>query len=343
MSGRVKVAVVGASGYTGEELLRVLLRHPNIELTAITSRQMAGQPLSSVLGPSAGRTRLAFQNLGPQEVSACADVFFLALPHGVAAEYAVPLLQAGKTVLDLSADFRLKSEAKYKEYYKETHPAAGLLQESVYGLPELYRKELKKARLIACPGCYPTSSILALAPALRHKLIRPETIIINSLSGISGAGKKADTLFSFCERDENLAPYSVPSHRHIPEIEQELSNLAGQPVMISFTPHLVPVIRGMLTTVCATLTRPVTQDEVQSIYEKEYAGEEFVPVLPSGQLPETKRVMRTNACEVAVRCDPRTNRLFCFSAQDNLGKGAAMQAVQAFNVRFGHAECTGLS
>ena len=343
MSGRVKVAVVGASGYTGEELLRVLLRHPNIELTTITSRQMAGQSLSRILGPSAGRTGLVFQNLGPQEAAPLADVFFLALPHGVAAEYAVPLLQAGRTVLDLSADFRLKSESKYKEYYKETHPAPALLQESVYGLPELYRDQIKKARLIACPGCYPTSAILALAPALRHKLIRHETIVINSLSGVSGAGKKADTLYSFCERDENLSPYSVPGHRHIPEIEQELAGLAGEPVMISFTPHLVPVIRGMLTTVCATLTRPVCQSEVQAVYEKEYAGEAFVPVLPSDQLPETKRVMRTNTCEVAVRCDPRTNRLFCFSAQDNLGKGAAMQAVQAFNVRFGFNENTGLT
>ncbi len=342
MSGSQKVAVIGASGYTGEELLRALLRHPNISITAITSRQQAGQSLARVLGPSAPPTNLVFQNLAPDDVADCADVFFLALPHGVAAEYAVPLLKAGKTVFDLSADFRLKSTVLYQEYYKAAHPAPALLQESVYGLPELYREKLKQARLIACPGCYPTSTILALAPALRHKLVRNETIIVNSLSGISGAGKKADTLYSFCERDENLAPYSVPNHRHIPEIEQELSCVAGGPVTLSFTPHLVPVVRGMLTTCCATLAAPLTQAEAQKIYETDYLGERFVPVLPSDQLPETRRVMHTNACEVAVRCDPRTNRLFCFSALDNLGKGAALQAVQSFNVRFGFNEAAAL-
>jgi N-acetyl-gamma-glutamyl-phosphate reductase len=342
MAGKQKVAVVGASGYTGEELLRVILRHPNIELTAVTSRQYAGKTINNLLGAQALKADLVLENLDPVAVSDKADVFFLALPHGVAAEYAVPLLRAGKVVIDLSADFRLKSAAKYKEYYQEDHPAKNLLKESVYGLPEFYREALKTAQLIACPGCYPTSTILALAPALRHKLIRPETIIVNSLSGVSGAGKKADVLYSFSERDENMMPYSVPKHRHIPEIEQELSNLDGEAVAISFTPHLVPLVRGMLTTVVADLVRPHSQAEVQKIYEDFYRHEPFVPVLPPDQLPETKRVLRTNACEVAVRVDARTGRLFMFSAQDNLGKGAAMQAVQAFNVRFGYPEATGL-
>lgn len=342
MSDLKTVAVIGASGYTGEELLRALLLHPNVSLKAITSRQMAGQSLAKVLGSTAKASALTFENLSPEQVAEKAEVFFLALPHGVASEFAVPLLKAGKTVFDLSADFRLKDQAKYQAYYKDGHPAPELLAQSVYGLPELYRDSLKKAQLIACPGCYPTSTILGLAPALKNGLIKTDTLIVNSLSGVSGAGKKADTLYSYCERDENLMPYSVPSHRHIPEIEQELSNLAGHAVTISFTPHLVPLIRGMLTTTVASMAKPVTGDEVQKMYEDFYRNESFVTVLGQDQLPETKRVMRTNFIEVAVRCDARTGRIFFFSAQDNLGKGAATQAVQAFNVRFGWKENVGL-
>jgi N-acetyl-gamma-glutamyl-phosphate reductase len=345
MSDQKAVAVVGASGYTGEELLRVLLRHPNVSLKAITSRQMEGQSLVKILGPVAQASELHFENLSPAQLADKAEVFFLALPHGVASEFAVPLLRAGKTVIDLSADFRLKDADIYQQYYHAPHPAPDLLAESVYGLPELYRDKLKQAQLISCPGCYPTSTILGLAPALRSSLIKPETIIVNSLSGISGAGKKADTLYSFCERDENLMPYSVPSHRHISEIEQELSLLAGSNVMISFTPHLVPLVRGMLTTSVASMSelgRPIPVAEVQKIYEDFYREEEFVSVLGQDQLPETKRVLRSNYIEVAVRCDARTGRMFFFSAQDNLGKGAATQAVQAFNVRFGLSESTGL-
>ncbi|NJK92348.1 MAG: N-acetyl-gamma-glutamyl-phosphate reductase [Blastochloris sp.] len=342
MSELKKVAVIGASGYTGEELLRVLLRHPNTSIEAITSRQMAGKTLESVLGAVAKESPLVFENLSPTEVSGRADVFFLALPHGVASEFALPLLKAGKTVVDLSADFRLKDKGLYHQYYKEEHPAPDLLVESVYGLPELYRSELKTARLIACPGCYPTSTILGLAPALKKGLLKPDSIIVNSLSGISGAGKKADTLYSFCERDQNLMAYSVPSHRHIPEIEQELSGLAGEKVTISFTPHLVPLVRGMLTTTVAELRGEMDQAGWQKLYEDFYAGEAFVTVLGTDQLPETKRVIRTNHIEVAVRHDARTGRVLFFSAQDNLGKGAATQAVQAFNVRFGLDERSGL-
>jgi N-acetyl-gamma-glutamyl-phosphate reductase len=342
MSDRKSVAVVGASGYTGEELLRVLLRHPHVSLKAITSRQWAGQSLEKVLGASARGSGLTFENLDPEQLSERADIFFLALPHGVASEFAVPLLKAGKTVFDLSADFRLKDPSAYQIYYHEKHPAPDLLEKSVYGLPELYREALKKAQLIACPGCYPTSTILGLAPALKQGLIRTETLIVNSLSGISGAGKKADLLYSFCERDENLMPYSVPSHRHIPEIEQELSLLAGEKVVISFTPHLVPLIRGMLTTTVASMKTPITTGEVQKCYEDFYQNETFVTVLSQDQLPETKRVMRSNFIEIAVRCDARTGRIFFFSAQDNLSKGAASQAVQAFNVRYGLDEAVGL-
>lgn len=339
----INVAVIGASGYTGEELLRALILHPQVNLQAITSRQLSGQSLQKILGSSAKGSSLIFENLSPDEVSKKADVFFLALPHGVAAEFAVPLLNAGKVIFDLSADFRLKDSEKYQHYYQAAHPAPELLAQSVYGLPELYRAALKTAQLIACPGCYPTSTVLGLAPALQHGLIKPQTIIVNSLSGVSGAGKKADTLYSFCERDENMMPYGVPEHRHIPEIEQELSSLAGQAVTISFTPHLVPLIRGMLTTTVADQVSPTSAAQVQKVYEDFYRDEHFVTVLGQDQLPETKRVMRTNFIEIAARYDERMGRLFFFSAQDNLGKGAGLQAIQCFNIRFGLQERLGLN
>jgi len=342
MSKRCDVAVVGASGYTGDELLRLLLAHPHTDLRAVTSRQMEGRSLADVMGAAARGSGLVFTHPSPAELAAQAEVFFLALPHGVAAEYAVPLLEAGRVVVDLSADFRLKDAGIYRQYYHADHPAPALLEQSVYGLPEIYRDALAGASLIACPGCYPTNAILGLKPALESGLIDPQQIVINSLSGVSGAGKKADTAYAFCERSENLAAYSVPVHRHLPEIEQELASLAGVPVRVSFVPHLVPVIRGMLGTLSAPLARAVEPEDVQALYESAYAGCPFVHVLPPNLLPETKRVARTNHCEIAVRIDAHAGRLIVVSATDNLGKGAAAQAVQAFNLRMGWPETEGL-
>lgn len=342
MSERCKVAVVGASGYTGDELIRLLLSHPRAELTAVTSRQMEGRPLRDVVGPAASACALNFTHPKAADLAAQADVIFLALPHGVAAEYALPLLDAGKIVIDLSADFRLKDAGLYQQYYHAPHPAPALLQQAVYGLPEIYANALASAQLIACPGCYPTNAILGLKPALQAGLIDPQQIVINALSGISGAGKKADTLYAFCERSENLAAYSIPIHRHLPEIEQELAALAGVPVRVSFVPHLVPVIRGMLGTLSAPLTRAVEPEELQKIYQKAYQDSPFVHVLPPGTLPETRRVIRTNHCELAARIDSHAGRLIVVSATDNLGKGAASQAVQTFNIRMGWPETEGL-
>ncbi|MDX6765768.1 MAG: N-acetyl-gamma-glutamyl-phosphate reductase [Candidatus Methylacidiphilales bacterium] len=342
MIDRCDVAVIGASGYTGEELLRILLRHPRVRLTAVTSRQAEGKPLSEVAGPAALSSPLVFEDLKPSEMAARAEVFFLALPHGVAAEFAVPLLQAGRTVFDLSADFRLKNPASYREFYHTDHPAPDLLGQAVYGLPETHARELAGATLVACPGCYPTNAVLGLAPALALGWIDPQRIVINSLSGISGAGKKADTFYSFAERSENLAAYSVPVHRHLPEIEQELAHVAGQPCRVSFVPHLVPVIRGMLGTLSAPLLRPVTQEQAQAAFEAHYAGSAFVKVMAPGKLPETKQVTGTNLCLLSVRVDAHAERLIVVSATDNLGKGAAGQAVQAFNLRMGWPETTGL-
>jgi N-acetyl-gamma-glutamyl-phosphate reductase len=342
MNDRCDVVVIGASGYTGEELLRILLRHERVSLQAVTSRQSAGQPISLNLGPSVPATPLVFEDLKPAEVVSRGSVFFLALPHGVAAEYAVPLLQAGKVVFDLSADFRLKNPQAYRDYYHADHPAPELLARSVYGLPETHGTEISGASLVACPGCYPTNAVLGLAPALAGGWIDPLQIVINSLSGISGAGKKADLAYSFCARSENLAAYSVPVHRHLPEIEQELAHIAGQTCRVSFVPHLVPVIRGMLGTLSAPLVIDLTQEAAQAAYEAHYAGSAFVHVLPPGMLPETKDVMGTNHCQLAVRVDAHAQRLIVISSTDNLGKGAAGQAVQAFNLRMGWPETTGL-
>lgn len=339
----LRIAVVGASGYSGEELVRLVSRHPELQLTAITSRSTAGQPVGSVIpGLPASLGSLTFANIPPAELADKADAFFLALPHGVAAEYALPLRKAGKVVIDLSADFRLKDPAVYKEFYGHDHPAPELLKESVYAQPELHRAEIKKSDLIACPGCYPTSILLALAPALKNGLIDPETIVINSLSGVSGAGKKADVSLLFTELNESMKAYSVPKHRHLSEIEQELSLLAGKSVVVTFTPHLVPLSRGMLTTITAKATRSLADADVAALYQKYYADEPFVFFKTDGTLPEVKRVARTNSIEIASRFDVRTGRLLLFSAIDNLGKGAAGQAVQALNVRFGFKETTGL-
>jgi N-acetyl-gamma-glutamyl-phosphate reductase len=294
------------------------------------------------MGPAAASCALNFTHPDPADLTSQADVFFLALPHGVAAGYALPLLDAGKIVIDLSADFRLKDAGLYQQYYHAPHPAPALLEEAVYGLPEIHAGALASARLIACPGCYPTNAILGLKPALQAGLIDPQQIVINALSGISGAGKKADTLYAFCERSENLAAYSIPVHRHLPEIEQELAALAGVPVRVSFVPHLVPVIRGMLGTLSAPLARAVEPEELQAIYQSAYEGSPFVHVLPPGTLPETRRVTRTNHCELAARIDGHAGRLIVVSATDNLGKGAAAQAVQAFNIRMGWPETEGL-
>lgn len=338
----LRVAVVGASGYSGEELVRLLWQHPHVELIAITSRQSAGKPVRSVISRLAPGRDLQFEDIAPADLPAKADIFFLALPHGVAAEYAVPLLKAGKTVFDLSADFRLYDPAVYAEFYDHPHPAPELLKQAVYASPELHRDQIKKSNLLACPGCYPTSILLALAPALRSKLIDPQSIVISSMSGVSGAGKKADVALLFGEINENLRAYSVPKHRHLSEIEQELSELAGQKVTVSFIPHLVPITRGIHTTITASLASSASETEIRSIYEKAYESEKFVQVLPVGQLPEVKNVARTNFIEIAVKIDPRTKRLFLFSAEDNLGKGAASQAIQAMNVKYGFPEETGL-
>jgi len=333
---KTKAAIVGASGYSGQELIRLLLRHPHVDITHYTSRQYAGKAVADVFPRFRGQVDAAF--VEPDVHKLDADVVFLALPHGVAAEYAPALLQKGIKVLDLSADFRLKSAAVYKEFYEHEHPAPGLLQQAVYGLPELHRDQIRGANLVACPGCYPTSIILGAAPAIKKGLGKPDTIIATSLSGVSGAGRKVADEYLFTECNESVRAYGIPKHRHIGEIEQELSALAGLGVTISFTPHLIPLNRGIVSTIYMTLAAKA--EDAFAMYGDFYKGEPFVRVARA--LPDTKNVEMTNYCDISVRVDPRTNRLIIVSAIDNLTKGAAGQAVQCLNLVCGYVETAGL-
>src|SRR3954463_14990401 len=347
-----KVAIVGASGYSGEELVRLLLHHPDVELSAVTSRQSAGQTLAQVFPKFANLPRaktLRFSEPKSEVLAKQADVVFLALPHGVAAEYAVPLIQAGCIVIDLSADFRVKSAAVYQEFYAHEHPAPEMLGKSVYGLPEVYRPQIKKASLIASPGCYPTSVLLPVIPLLKAGIIKPTGIIADSLSGVSGAGRKAELDYLFVECNESVRPYGVPKHRHLSEIEQELSIAANEPVTVQFTPHLIPVNRGILTTLYVAPMKHFDASGVQELaqkimacYQQAYGKEPFIRLLEGKSLPDTKNVAGTNVIEIGWRLDPRTGRLIVMSAEDNLVKGASGQAVQCLNLMCGFPETAGL-
>jgi len=347
------VAIVGASGYSGEELVGLLLNHPQVELTAVTSRQSAGQTVAQVFPKFASHPRagaLRFTEPNAALLAKQAELVFLALPHGVAAEFAMPLLQAGCLVIDLSADFRLKSAEGYKEFYARDHPAPDLLKKSVYGLPEVYRNQIKEARLIASPGCYPTSILLPTLPLLRAKLVKPNSIIADSLSAVSGAGRKAEVDHLFCECHESVRPYGVPKHRHLSEIEEQLSLAAGLKVTIQFTPHLLPMNRGILTTLYLAPAQNFASDvemhalseRIAGCYHAAYGREPFVRLLEGQALPDTKNVIGTNVLEIAWRLDARTGRLIVFSAEDNLVKGASGQAVQSMNIVFGFPETAGL-
>jgi N-acetyl-gamma-glutamyl-phosphate reductase len=341
----VRTAVVGASGYSGQELLHYLARHPVFHLSLVTSRLNAGQSLSHfVHGLPRELGALTFVDAAPDfALAEQADLFFLAVPHGAAAPYVVALREAGKTVVDLSADFRTTDPAIYKEFYGTDHPAPALLAEAVYGIPEIHRERLKSARLIAAPGCFPTSIILPLAPFLRAGWIEPDSIVVSSLTGVSGAGRKLELRLLFGEVNDNMYTYGVPKHRHLGEIEQELSLAAGKKITITFVPHLVPIHRGMLSTITARLTRPATDAVLHEVLQEAYGQEHFVEVLPAPALPEARQVANSNRIQLAARVDNRTNRLMLFSSLDNLGKGNASQAIQAANLASGLGETLGLA
>ncbi len=350
---QVKVAVVGASGYSGEELVKLLLLHPKVELTVLTSRQYAGKSLGEVFPKFSnlpGASLLEFTTPDCQAIIEKADIAFLALPHGVASEFAVPLSEGGCKVIDLSADFRIHDPAVYEEFYGAAHPAPQLLEKAVYGLPEWHREKIQKAQIIASPGCYPTSILVPCLPLIKAGLIQPSTIIANSLSGVSGAGRKADIPYLFVECNESVRPYGVPKHRHLSEIEQEISLAAGEKTVIQFTPHLIPVNRGILTTLTMAPSNEVISTEnpegyiqkVTETYQTAYRNEPFVRLLGTTGLPDTKHVVGTNNIEFGWKYDSRTGRLIVMSAEDNLVKGASGQAVQSMNILRGYPETTGL-
>ena len=340
--GKLPVAIIGASGYTGEELMRLLLRHPQLQLTLATSRTYSGKQINEIYPHLVEAKNLVFSSPSLEELqSKKEEIFFLALPHGEALSIAEPLLKAGKKVIDLSADFRLKNRDLFSTYYHTEAAPQALLNQAVYGNPELYAQEIQKAKFIACPGCYPTSILLALAPILKKGVISPNEIIINSLSGTSGAGRKAETSLLFAECAESVKPYSIGNHRHIPEIEQELSRIAGKSITVQFTPHLLPIRRGILTSITVK-TSLQTQSEIETIYQNFYQDNPFVRILTQ-TLPEIKHVAYTNRCDIAVRYDSRTGNLLIFSALDNLTKGAAGQALQCLNLMMGWKEAEGLS
>ena len=339
----LNVAVVGAAGYTGEELLRLLPRHPRVKLAAVTSRQHAGKRAREVFPHLALPDDLRFIAPDAAALAGEAEAFLLALPHGEAEPYATALVAAGRTVLDLSADFRIKDGARFEQFYGQKPAPQALRDQAVYGNPETNAAALRGAKLVAVPGCYPTSVLLALAPALQAGLIDRDVIVVNSASGVSGAGRKADVALLFAEVNESVKPYGVATHRHVPEIEQELARVAGRAVTVQFTPHLLPVNRGILTSIVARPSGALpAREHLECIYADYYADKPFVRVCTGSELPEIRRVTLSNRCDVAVRVDERTGRLLFFSAIDNLTKGAAGQAVQCLNVLRGWPETEGL-
>lgn len=339
----IKVGIIGASGYAGAELARIICNHPEIELTVATSRQYEGQPLSEVFPNLRGKVDILCENPPPTDLAEKADIFFAAVPHKTAMDLVPVLLDAGKKVIDLSADFRIKDVITYEDWY-QPHSSSHLLDEAVYGLPELYRSSIQQSRLIANPGCYPTSVILGLAPLLKAGLIVPETIIADSKSGTTGAGRAAQTGTLFCEVHDGFRPYKVGrAHRHTPEIEQELSLLAGSDIKISFTPHLLPIARGILSTVYGNLAKETTIKAVQELYENQYKNEPFIRLLKEDSFPATQYVRGSNFCDISFKIDHTTNRIIVMTAIDNVVKGAAGQAVQNMNIMCGFSEEMGLS
>lgn len=338
----LRCAVLGATGYAGAELTKLLLAHPKVRVSLLTTRQEKPIALREVLPSVSKAVTLEITPYAFDEVKAKADVVFLCLPHTEAMAAAEQLLGAGKVVIDLSADFRLRDQKVYEKWYGVNHIAPQYLSRAVYGLCEINREKIKKADLIANPGCYPTGPSLALAPLLKKKLIKPETIIINAASGVSGAGKKLATATHYCEVNENYNAYKVNKHQHTPEIEQTLSIVTGKPVKITFVPHLLPLSRGILATIYADTTVKGTEESIRKTLVEAYKNAPFVRVKPAGQYPSLKDVQRTNFCDIGVSVQESTGRVVILAAIDNLVKGAAGQAVQNMNLRFGFPETAGL-
>ncbi|MEE4243012.1 MAG: N-acetyl-gamma-glutamyl-phosphate reductase [Desulfopila sp.] len=337
----LNIAIIGASGYTGGELTRILSAHPHARITAVTSRQYEGKKLAEVYPHLRNVTDIICENIDTDELCQRADLFFTAVPHKTAMTIVPKILDAGKKVIDLSADFRLRDVTVYEEWYNR-HTAPQYIEQAVYGLPELYRESIASTSLTANPGCYPTSIILALAPLLQNHVIDTRTIIADSKSGASGAGRSASQDKIFCEVADGFRPYGVTSHRHTPEIEQELSLLAGKDILVSFTPHLLPVSRGIESTIYAALQSDISSERIREMYHSAYGGEKFIRLLEDGIFPATQHVRGSNFCDISFKIDRRTNRIVVMAAIDNVVKGASGQAVQNMNIMSGFREDEGL-
>ncbi|MFA6120193.1 MAG: N-acetyl-gamma-glutamyl-phosphate reductase [Sideroxydans sp.] len=335
----VKVGIVGGTGYTGVELLRLLAAHPQVELRAITSRADAGMPVSQMFPSLRGHVDLNFSHPDEAGLDKC-DVVFFATPNGIAMQQTRALLDAGVKVIDLAADFRIKDIAEWEKWYGMTHACPDLVAEAVYGLPEVNRAQIKNARLVANPGCYPTAVQLGFIPLLEAGVIEEGSLIADSKSGVSGAGRKAEVHSLFSEASDNFKAYGVAGHRHLPEIKQGLANVSGHPVGLTFVPHLTPLIRGIHATLYGRVKKDV---DLQALYEQRYANEAFVDVLPAGGMPETRSVRGSNICRIAVHRPQGGDTIVVLSVIDNLVKGAAGQAVQNMNIMFGLPEAMGIN
>jgi N-acetyl-gamma-glutamyl-phosphate reductase len=338
-STMIQIGIVGGTGYTGAELLRLLVAHPQAQIAVLTSRQEAGKRVDALLPQLRGATDLSFTAPSLEALAQCQAVFF-ATPHGTAMQMAPELVRRGVRVIDLSADFRLRDPARYQEWYEHAHAAPELLAEAAYGLPELAREAIRKARVVGCPGCYPTSVQLGFLPLLKAGVVDRLTLIADCKSGVTGAGRELKLGSMFAEAADSLKAYGVPGHRHLPEIEQGLAAIAGAPVRLTFVPHLAPLNRGIHATLYARLTRPDV--DLQALYEDTYRDEPCVDVLPGGAHPETRAVRGTNLCRIAVHRPRAGDTVVVLAVIDNLVKGAAGQAVQCFNLMFGLPETQGL-
>ncbi len=335
----INVGIVGGTGYTGVELLRILSQHPEVNIQTITSRNEAGIEVAELFPSLRGHIKLKFSDPVESELNQC-DLVFFATPNGIAMQQAQTLLDAGVRIIDLAADFRIKDIAEWEKWYGMRHACPELVAEAVYGLPEINREEIRKARLIANPGCYPTAVQLGFLPLIEAGIVDNRNLIADVKSGVSGAGRKAEVHTLLAEAADNFKAYGVPGHRHLPEIKQGLSNIAKEPVDLIFVPHLTPMIRGIHATLYANLAAHI---DLQTLYEQRYAKEPFVDVLPAGKHPETRSVRGSNLCRIAVHQPQGRNTAVILSVTDNLVKGAAGQAVQNMNLMFGFAETLGIN
>ncbi|MBD2168025.1 N-acetyl-gamma-glutamyl-phosphate reductase [Calothrix sp. FACHB-156] len=342
-NGRVPVGIVGASGYGGVQLVRLLMDHPEVELVYLGGESSAGKPFADLYPHLAHAVNLPIEAVDAEVIAQRCEAVFLSLPNGLACQITPKLIEKGCKVLDLSADYRFSDLATYTTWYATERSDQSTAATAVYGLPELYRDRISEAQLVGCPGCYPTASLLALSPLLKQGLIVPETAIIDAKSGTSGGGRQAKINMLLAEADNSLAPYGVTRHRHTPEIEQICSDLAGHEVKVQFTPHLIPMVRGILATVYATLRDPgLVRDDMVTIYNAFYRNCPWVRVCDSGVYPQTKWASGSNLCYIGIEVDPRTGRVIVMSAIDNLIKGQAGQAIQCLNIMMGWDETLGL-